>query len=220
MKKFFPVVHIKNTLQTLDNVLIAKDSGADGIFLIDHSGWPPDFLIASVVDIFKRDNFSIGINYLGRDNIEAMEHVAKLDCDMIWCDNAGMDDDSIEYPERFCEIQKTLNISFYGGVHFKYQNKPKKNIVDSMEKAIKYVTHPTLSGTATGVEADINFITEAYNAAKGKQLAIASGITEDNIDKYLPYIDHFLVASSIIDKTSDIEMFDEKKLINLREKIK
>jgi predicted TIM-barrel enzyme len=50
------------------------------------------------------------------------------------------------------------------------------------------------------------------------KLAIASGISIENAEVYLPYIDHFLVASSILDK-NDEKLFDEEKLKMLCERI-
>jgi predicted TIM-barrel enzyme len=47
-------------------------------------------------------------------------------------------------------------------------------------------------------------------------LAIASGITPENIEKYLPYVDYFLVATGI-SKTFD--EFDPEKRKLLAQKI-
>lgn len=231
MKKFYPVVHIRSLPQTLANVELAKNAGADGVFLIDHFGHPPLFLIDRVVSDFQDEKFSIGINYLGSDNFTALRDAFNVGCKMLWSDNAGMDED--DYREsglKLLNLQEETGLDFFGGVHFKYQQKPLKSIEESLHRAFDYVRYPTLSGVATGVAADINFIRMASHTWKKEQsndsdpytigLAIASGISNDNVEMYLPYIDVFLVASSIIDPHLADERFDQLKLEQLCKKIK
>ena len=55
----------------------------------------------------------------------------------------------------------------------------------------------TTSGMATGCAASIDKV-EMMRRALGKHpLALASGVTPENVDSYLPYVDAFLVASGI-----------------------
>ena len=49
-----------------------------------------------------------------------------------------------------------------------------------------------------------------------ERLAIASGVTPDNIGDYLPYVDHFLVASGI---SQDFHTLDPAKVRALAEAI-
>lgn len=231
MKKFYPVVHIQNLPQTLFNVALAKNAGADGVFLIDHGGYPPSFLVDKVISDFQDEKFSIGINFLTGNNFGDIERAYDLGCKMIWSDNAGMDEDHYrESGIKLLELQEETGLDFFGGVHFKYQQKPNRSIEESLYRAFDYVKYPTLSGIGTGVAANIDFIKQAAQAWKKEQscdsdpytigLAIASGISIDNIDQYLPYIDAFLVASSIIDPLSSDEKFDQRKLKLLCKKIK
>lgn len=226
-KRFYPVVHIHNFPQTFENVKMAKDLGGDGVFLIDHRGHPLSFLVEEMVAKFQDADFFIGVNYLGVDNLQALQDAASLGCKMLWSDNAEMDEEDYQISgERLLELQQKLDVRFFGGVHFKYQRKPKRSIGESLRRAVRYVEYPTLSGRATGVAADLDFIREAHSVFQqevnndNRGLAIASGISTDNVELYLPYIDAFLVASSIINASSDDEYFDPSKLGNLRKKIK
>lgn len=231
MKKFYPVVHIHNLPQTLYNVDLAKNAGTNGVFLIDHGGHPPSFLVDRVISDFQDEKFSIGINFLTRDIFGDIERAYDLGCKMVWSDNAGMDED--DYREsglKILNLQEETGLDFFGGIHFKYQQKPNRSIEESLHRAFDYVRYPTLSGSGTGIAADVDFIKQAAKAWGEEQsydsdpyaigLAIASGISNDNIEMYLPYIDVFLVASSIIDPLSSDERFDHQKLEQLCKKIK
>jgi len=54
----------------------------------------------------------------------------------------------------------------------------------------------TTSGPATAVQADLDKLRLMHEGAR-KPLAIASGITPENVRQYLPYAKYFLVASGI-----------------------
>ena len=54
-------------------------------------------------------------------------------------------------------------------------------------------------------------------AADGHPLAIASGVTPDNVNDYLPYINAFLVSTGI---SKDFHNLDLEKTKELMEKIK
>ncbi len=232
MKKFYPVVHIQNLPQTLFNVDLAKNAGADGVFLIDHGGHPPSFLIDRVISDFQDEKFSVGINYLSLNNFACFEDAFESGCKMLWSDNAGMDEDDWDTNGlKILELQMKTGIDFFGGVHFKYQKKPERDIAFSLRRSFSFIKYPTLSGIGTGVPADLDFIkrasitwhmeyTYSFDLPTTIGLAIASGISIDNVDQYLPHIDAFLVASSIIDPSSSDEKFDQRKLELLCKKIK
>lgn len=224
MSMFLPVVHVNSEEQCLHNVELAFLFGTDGVFLINHGTLDEedfDSIIEKTVSQFQESNFCIGVNFLGEPNLSALRRAADLGCKMLWSDDAGVEGDE-EDMAKFSRHQTTIRpyVEFFGGVHFKYQPKPKLDIETSIQRALKYVDFPTLSGPATGVAADVKFIQEAYSAASDVPLAIASGITYDNVDLFLPYIEIFLVASSIIDKSSPDERFDSVALDKLCQKIK
>lgn len=232
-KKFYPVVHIINSKQTLANVRLAKDVGADGTFLINHHGHPPEFLVAEVISLFQDDSFSVGINYLMRSsaNVWTFNDAKQIGCRMLWADDAGTDSNPYQaYGNHILDLQEKSGIEFFGGVHFKYQQKPNRTLSESLNRAFPYVRYPTLSGRGTGIAAEIELMREAALAWQDEQesdsdshtagLAIASGISIENVENYLPYIDAFLVASSIIDPNRPNEYFDPIKINQLCKKIK
>ena len=220
MATFYPVIHAYDSSQVYKNTFLAKTSEADGVFLINHGRMSEeDFFTAieQTVLEFQDETFYVGVNFLDKHNAEALHCAAELGCKMLWSDNAMTDEKDLDEALGFSVSQTIVRpyVEFYGGVQFKYQPKPPWDITTSIQRAIKYVEYPTLSGPGTGKEADIEFIKQAYQAANGVPLAIASGISAENVELYLPYIQVFLVASSIIDSESENESFDEDKLKEL-----
>lgn len=215
MKQFYPVIHVRNSYQTEVNACMAKEEGADGVFLVDHYGEVHSSLVEHIVKNYQDATFKVGVNYLGHhvDNVLHLHKASELGCKMFWVDNSGTDEDNLDKLDEFIKA----DIEIYGGVHFKYQPKSKYTIEESIQRATPYIDYITLSGAKTGKAADIDFIKRAFEASKILRLAIASGITLKNVDDYLPFIDAFLVATSIIHTNDN---FDKKKLIKLCQKIK
>ena len=64
-------------------------------------------------------------------------------------------------------------------------------------KAVPYVDVVTTSGEGTGLAPDISKIRGMKTAISRHPLAVASGITPENVEEYLPYVDCFLVATGV-----------------------
>ncbi len=62
----------------------------------------------------------------------------------------------------------------------------------------------TTSGPGTGEAADIDKIRTMKSALGDHPLAIASGITPENVHEYLPYTDCFLVATGVSDSHTEL----------------
>lgn len=110
-------------------------------------------------------------------------------------------------------LKDTPNVACFGSVAFKYQPFD----IDPGEAAV--TAHQlnmvaTTSGSGTGVSPEIGKIAEmrrALNQATGDAsapLAIASGMTEDNILHFLPYITHILIATGVA--KNEYELCPEK----------
>lgn len=233
MKKFYPVIHCYDGATNNKNIKIAIDNGADGIFLINHGVLSDYSFELSVRNACIRYKIftKIGANFLNLSNIEALKKAVDFGLDMLWVDNGGFDQLNKfqdELYEAACEFDESNKIEIFAGVHFKYQAKPTRSIQDSVTNCLLDTFVPTLSGSATGTPASVDFIRDAFSACQDLnnnmvisdqyKLAIASGISIENVNDYLPYIDHFLVASSILDE-KDERLFDEEKLKTLRETI-
>lgn len=212
-----PVIHAENSKQVLRNVEIAQDEGADGVFLIDMHGRNPSLLkkfqeAASDIE----PTWFIGVNYL---NVPQVKVFKLLDHRVsgLWTDNALIDETIEEQvgAEEFERARKESgwNGLYFGGVAFKYQAG-----VSNLEAATKiargFMDVITTSGPKTGSPPDIEKMAVMRSAVGRHPLGIASGITPENVHRYLPFASAFLVATSlIIDGTQDFDRVRVRDLV-------
>jgi len=207
---FLPVIHVKTVEQTMRNAHIAFDNGADGIFLIGHG-----LIYNSLNDIYHliREHFGklwIGINYLDRD-LYALDFVPD-DVNALWSDNAQITDRGISnlgekfYQERQKRGWYTNRGLYFGGVAFKYQT-PVIDIFNVAKMAVPYVDVVTTSGDKTGEPPSASKIHTMRQAIGNHPLAIASGMTPENVRNYLDDCDCFLVSTGI---SKSFHEFDAK----------
>lgn len=212
------MIHVEDLEQTLINADYAYSNGADGIFLINHAV-STEMLLDIYLNVRKKypDNW-IGLNFLGLDTEDAMK-VLPEDADGLWTDNAEIDEsgNNILPWEWYVKFKKTHpNSVYFGGVAFKYQRHV-ENLEFAAEKAAACMDVICTSGAGTGVAASIEHV-QRLGSAKGKRkLALASGVTPDNVADFLPYVDCFLVATGI---SKSFRMLDPDKVNALAEKIK
>ncbi len=195
---FLAVVHAESRVQVLRNIEIARDGGADGVFLINHNGMSPDELIEYYHA--GRERFPetwIGLNMLGTTNREALSIIPETDCSL-WSDNAGITDSSENDAKEFLayRAQATWQGIFFGGVAFK--GYPVRDPVGVAKRSVRYVDVVTTSGPRTGVPPDPNVIAAMKAAIGDMPLAIASGVSSENVHLYRDHTDCFLVASSVL----------------------
>lgn len=198
-KVILPVIHIKNTNQVLRNATIAYEQGCDGVFLINHSSSH-----ASLIDIHhilyrEFPDWWIGVNCLGLDPSEVFDRIPQ-DVSGIWVDNAMIEENFKNQIEadiiQEARVRSGWQGLYFGGVAFKYQ-RAVSNWAKAACIAMDYVDVITTSGPATGKPAYLGKIIEMKRAIGDKPLAIASGITSQNIGSYLREADCFLVATGI-----------------------
>ena len=209
-KFFLPVIHPVSKETAMDSIEIAVQSEADGIFLINQglSTFQTIELANEVLE--KYPDLWIGLNLLGYLPSNALGMIP-TGIKGIWADSSE--------DEEFPLVKEQLNWDgfFFGGVAFKYQKHvPLYEISSACEDAIKIVDVVTTSGPGTGKPAAINKI-EVFREALGDfPLALASGVDSDNIQGYLPFVDAFLVGTSI---EKEFGILDAKKTKELSKKI-
>ena len=200
---FLPVIHAITTEQALRNAQIARDNGADGVFVINHEidgQRPLDFralLALRSAVAAALPGFWVGVNCL---DLPAAEVFAAVDNNVpgVWTDNAHIDDADGELQAAKAVDAKRQGYAglYFGGVAFKYQ----APVADEAVTAARSRAHMdvvTTSGAATGSPADMAKIYRMHAALAGHPLGIASGITPENVAAYLPYVSCFLVATGI-----------------------
>jgi hypothetical protein len=207
---FLPVIHVESTPQAIRNTLIAFNEGADGVFLINHSV-EAKYLYRTYQAV--RDYHPhkwIGLNWLDlfpRDALGMM----RPGMGGMWVDAAGIKEDPPEAEEsrQFAELkgdwEDAWGASFllFGGVAFKYQ-KAVKDFARVAKLAKPYMDVITTSGEGTGHAPGVDKIHTMKKANPAHPLAIASGITPENVCEFMPYADCFLVATGISDSHTEL----------------
>jgi len=210
---FLAVVHVEGGAQALRNARIAEQEGADGIFLINHS-----ISYVSLVECYREireqlPGFWIGLNCLDL-GMSAVSYIPK-DTAGVWIDNAGVSEgrNPVVGAQEFARLRRDSEWFgvYFGGVAFKYQGHI-KNVARVAKLAVPFVDVITTSGPGTGMAADLTKICKMKMAIGNHPLAIASGITPENVEKYMPYVDCFLVATGISDSHTELNPFKVRKL--------
>ena len=194
--QIWPVIHVDNLEDTLEDVQLVQDSGCDGVFLISMKGEDEELkLIAGAVRT-QFPEFRIGINMLSTDALNGLQVAAGLDLDAVWSDCPGVNSQGTNTIAmevgRF--ISETATPIFFGSVAFKYQpHEPEPAVAAAIAHGLGMI--PTTSGEGTGKPPSAEKL-KAMRAA-GRPLAVASGISSENVLELGKYVTHILIASSI-----------------------
>ena len=220
MKRLFPVIHIKDELQTLRNVEKCDDVGTAGVFLIHHRANYKKLLAIAEKVHSAYPNLWVGLNALDLTAAQSFQ-LLPIWVKGIWSDDLGITEvDGGVFnvlPAAAAQPFRRLHpAEYFGGFAFKYQH-PVCNLEVGAQKASKYCNTVTTSGDGTGFAADITKIKRIKNGMRWTaRLGIASGITPENVSEYLPFVDDFLVATGISD---DEHNLNREKLSTLNQTI-
>lgn len=225
-KAFLPVIHVESPPQTLENVGIAFDEGADGVFLINHQvNWRA--LLKAYMGIreehfFKQAPLSrgfIGLNMMDVAPMDAL-HVIPPSTSALWVDDGGMSEAESDPARRarwHWEARKERTYwggLFFGSVAFKYRA-PVRNPARLARLAMDYMDVIVTSGVTTGSAPSIDKIRSMRSLIGSFPLAIASGITCENVASYLPFVDCFMVATGISDSSTQLNRERTRRLAEL-----
>lgn len=196
-KKFYPVIHCVDPYKkggighALANVKIARDNGADGVFLIGHS--IPHTDLSEIYRHVRKQHsdFWIGINFLDMNPLAEVANFTNRICpdlDGYWTDHNKI-------------FGGKLTQQVFAGVAFKYMDPHQSGqaLEESCRQVASFADVATTSGDKTGSPPAIEKL-EMIKRYLGDRvpLAVASGVDARNITAMKPFVDIFLVASSII----------------------
>ncbi|MEG0869616.1 MAG: hypothetical protein RSG77_21565 [Hafnia sp.] len=206
----FPVIHHLDEQTTLAQADIAFEAQADGVFLISHFG--NDAVLPFLGKQIKKKypDKQVGLNFLSRGPRSALAAVHDFGLDMMWDDNCGVSSrgiDTLAYDmENINQFYERLS-KIFASVAFKYQPaEPNPALAAQNAKSLNFV--PTTSGSATGEPPSVEKI-ESMSAAVQGDLAVASGMTVENIHLYAPHLRYVLVATGV---SEDEHHFDFERL--------
>lgn len=210
MIKILPVIHYLDDATAIKQAKGAYGAGADGVFLISHTGQSsmlPN--IGGEIQDLALPNFKVGVNFLGWDPLDAYKTAEESGMDMLWLDapglsSRGLSADGIRLME-YIRAHSLDTVEVFASVAFKYQ--PPEAIPSAAAALARNLgLIPTTSGPATGVPPDLQKVVDMHGGTG--PLAIASGMTADNVATFAPHLSHILVATgvSIDDHHFDYEL--------------
>lgn len=202
-----PVIHVEALEQARRNAGIAREAGASGVFLINHGMADAALLDIHTAVADEHPDWWVGVNCLGLTPFEAFGAVSGR-VGGVWVDNAGIEESQTEQPyaARVLTMRdaRAPACLYFGGVAFKYQ-RPVEDLEAACRVAARFMDVVTTSGPGTGYAADIEKVRRMRLALGGTPLAIASGVTPENVGDYLPHADCFLVATGISSSFTDLD---------------
>ena len=220
-----PVIHPVGRDEAVASVEVAVAAGVKGVFVINQ-GMSEQQVLALMRDLHGRHpTLWVGVNLLGFAPAEVLERGLQAGdgrLDGIWSDNARIDEDAAQQPEAAAFVaarrERGWNGLYFGGVAFKYQ----REVADAkLEWAARlargYMDVVCTSGPGTGHEARVEKVA-AMRAGLGTDgaLALASGVTTENVGNFLPYVDAYLVGTGI---EAQLGVLDAGRVAALHRKI-
>jgi uncharacterized protein len=205
-----PVIHLpEDGRQVLAAVQIAMQAGADGVFLINQ-GTSTRNIVENLIPKIRKEfgpQLWVGVNALGcpvEEVVGMSGRSPESRIDGIWSDDAGVDslrDDEFDTARsRFLESRKSTGWTglYFGGTAFKTQaDIPSGKLALVAQRSASFVDVVTTSGRSTGLAADTEKVRILRKAIPDVPLGLASGITPENVDSYLPHVEAYLVATGI-----------------------
>ena len=202
-----PVIHVQDAGQAVRNVAVALDGGAQGVFLINHD-FPYEDLLPVIEAV--RSAYAglwLGVNFLAVTGKQAFPVLGELQSrgvrvDAYWADDARIDEAAATQTEAD-EIDAVRAASgwrglYFGGTAFKKQREvDPAHYAAAAGIACRHMDAVTTSGVATGHAAEVDKIETFRKACGDHALAIASGVTPENVHLYAPLVDAILVATGI-----------------------
>lgn len=212
MPKILPVIHHVNAETTLLEAQLARSAGADGVFLISHSGADIDLLELGAVIKGRNPGWFVGVNMLAHGCLEAHASALEFGLDAVWADRAGVTSEGLDPLGH--AMQARINQRgtgeapvVFGSVAFKYmphEPAPELAALNGLNAGMI----PTTSGPATGKAPSIEKVA-LMSKATGGVLAVASGMSCENVAIFAPHVSHMLVSTLV---SLDAHHFDVRLL--------
>jgi hypothetical protein len=186
------------------NISLCRSYGVDGVFLINQGSHSSDVLAWAKELQGTFPDWFVGVNILGFSPIKVLELLPTLKG--IWSDDLD---------PTFLGARDDWSGLYFAGAAFKTQPKVQDyDLERAARRATKYCDVVTTSGPGTGKAATVDKIAAMKRALGVRSLALASGVTPDNVKMFVTHVDYILLATGI---SSDFYRLDPIKLSFLME---
>ncbi|GII87546.1 hypothetical protein Ssi03_55360 [Sphaerisporangium siamense] len=204
--RIHPVIHVAGVAQMLAEIGKAVAHDVDGVFLIDHDADDARLFRCVAAARERHPGLFLGANVIKRGPHAslALLHEAfpgGVPLDALWTDRAavGLGGPEPEF-ERFAALRAGIGWHGlqFGGVAFKYQDPVPDAVLPDLARAVRdHVDVPTTSGPGTGQAAGRAKLEALRSGLGDRPLALASGVTPDNVRVFADLVDHILVSTGV-----------------------
>jgi len=220
LPQVWPVIHIKSDspAQTMRNADIALRCDCEGVFLISMEGDNRRVMPLARHVKAKFRGLKVGVNLLGVDPVLALGQSLAEGLDATWTDSPGVTSQGASATARDTAalLRDHPEHAFFGSVAFKYQPEELDPCAAALAaSALGMVA--TTSGSATGSAPSVEKLRSLRAALGTRPLAVASGITPENVAELGPYLSHILVATGV---SKSFYEFDEARLQRLVQEVR
>lgn len=199
------VVHVNDHQQTLEQAELVTEAGFTDVFVINHHGGSIDHICdlgAAVAQ--QHPELRVGVNHLGSTPDELYQvlarraHAGRWVPTKVWADDARAGDTQMLRELR--EHPVLDSIEYFGGVAFKYTASYTDNPDRAARQAVELASDVdvvTTSGPGTALAAGPLKVQAMREAIGDRRLALASGVSAQNLDQYTPWVTDIIIASSL-----------------------
>ena len=207
--KVIPVIHFENDAQALANAELARDAGCHGVFLISMEGEDDRLAAAGALIRSRCPGLFVGVNFLTMRSPDALRASLAAGFDATWCDSVGIANGVASEQAKECAgLLSGKAHQLFASVAFKYQPvDPDAPASAAAAASLGFV--PTTSGVKTGAPPTAGKLRDMRAQAKNAGLAVASGLSPENLSELGPYITHALVSTGV---SMDWHNFDRDRL--------
>lgn len=212
MIKVWPVIHVFKATSAIKNARIAYECGAAGVMLISMTG--DNDAVDAIADLVRMDNpgIKVGANYLAMPPGDAIERSQRRGYAASWIDQQCLTAGALTADASRLIAAMRADHQVFAAVAFKGQPLD-YNPGAAAKLACTLGLIPTTSGPQTGVPPKLDKLRLIRESLRpGDRLALASGVTPDNIEHLAPFLTHVLVYTGI---SSTFYDFDEGLLRRL-----
>lgn len=186
--ELIPVIHMIDERQVFINLDTCFKHDINKVFLINHRVGVRALLNCAELVKKAHPKLWLGVNMLGEHPLTAISQ------DLLY-EGMWLDETITSGVSR--ELRKFRGMLFTG-LAFKYQPQP-KYLQEACQDATLASDVATTSGVGTGQAADLEKIKMLREYLGNHPMAIASGVSADNVKDYKGIANYLLVASSFTD---------------------
>lgn len=209
----YPVIHYFDRVAAIEQVSLARQCGATGVFLLSRPE-DEDALVNAAWEA-KRifPDFFVGISLPSKSPLDAVTQAITAGLDMVWADDMGVSPKGLnsmgkqlaDFAKEYPQLRLFASMAFSPAV-------PEVDFAEIAKHARAAGFIPTINGIVTTEAHEVGRI-ETLSKAVGGELAVSHGVTQENISTFAPSLRHVLMTAGISNNEQRLDGAKLKRFI-------